>query len=218
MTYDSPFRRRVVGDRVLWNGSRRQTRDAGGNPDLADLPVRVAALERALAFLAGAPDDGCDCTDAYGMTAAKPTNMTAAKTFSPSKGERKATDGVSLGTTIKPLSSDEETAETLRSINAKNAETRGGTTTAGSQSTPAPGTPSQANSGGYLPNATGSISQSDISRSSVTAKTLDPGKTSSWGTDRASIRQGNRYRNETARVNDTINAINARHRAFWGRA
>jgi hypothetical protein len=141
--------------------------------------------------------------------------MIATRTKSELGGDG-ATDGVSLGTTVKPLSTDEETAETLRAINAKNAETRGGTTTAGSQSTPPPGTPSQANSGGYLPNAAGSISRSDISRSSVTAKTLDPGKT--WGTDRASIRQGNRYRNETARVNRVIDSINQRNAEFWRKA
>jgi hypothetical protein len=177
----------------------------------------MAALESAMAFLAGgAPDDGCDCqTDAYGTASPKPTNMTAARTKSELGGEGGATDGISLGTTIKPLSTDEETAAELRSINAANMEyyKLGQNVTSGSQSTAAPGEKGQANSGGYLPNAAGTLRDQT---SSTTAMSLSPGTT--WGTDRASVRQGIRYRNETARVNRVIDSINQRNAAFWRKA
>jgi hypothetical protein len=166
-----------------------------------------------MAFLAGAPDDGCDCqTDAYGTASPKPTNMTAARTKSELGGEE-ATDGVSLGTTIKPLSTDEETAAELRSINAANMEyyKLGQNVTSGSQSTAAPGEKNQANSGGYLPNAAGTLRDQT---SSTTERTLDPGTVF----DRASIRRGNQYQRETARANRVIDSINQRNAAFWRKA
>jgi hypothetical protein len=195
---------------------------------MGDLPKRIDAIEAAIALLAANAPDGCYCqtgsdvgsdgqgaTDAFGMTAAKPTSMTASKTKSELGGEGDATDGISLGTTIKPLSTDEETAETLRAMNAANMEyyKLGQNVTSGSQSTAAPGEKGQANSGGFLPNAAGTLRDQT---SSTTASTLDPGKT--WGTDRASIRRGNQYQRETARANRVIDSINQRNAAFWRKA
>jgi hypothetical protein len=103
-----------------------------------------------------------------------------------------------------------------QSINAKNSaywQGKGGTTTGGSQSLP----PSsrKAESGGYLPNATGSISGNR--RLSTTAKVPEArGRT--WGTsDRAAMQRADFWRDQRLATNAAIGKIQQTLQTRWGR-
>ena len=90
---------------------------------------------------------------------------------------------------------------------------KGGTTTGGSQSLP----PSsrKAESGGYLPNATGSISGNR--RLSTTAKVPEAqGRT--WGTsDRAAMQRADFWRSQRLNTNAAIGKIQQTLQTRWGR-
>ena len=137
-----------------------------------DILDRLQCLERAVAVMAGQQPDqvGEDEVNRFPGDPSEPGNVV----------EQAAAERTADSTDALP--------DDPQSINAKNSaywQGKGGTTTGGSQSLP----PSsrKAESGGYLPNATGSISGNR--RLGTTAKVPEQqGKT--WGTsDRAAVQR-----------------------------
>ena len=191
--------------------SRRPAmREPGLDPNneaLADLAEQVAALNIAVARMAqgqgmGLPDDDPDQV-----------------------GEGEANqfpdDPSDPGDILSQVASNHANSSDAlpddpQSINAKNAahwQGKGGTTTGGSQSLP----PSsrKAESGGYLPNATGSINTNR--RLSTTAKVAEAqGRT--WGTsDRAAMQRANFWRDQRLATNKAIGKIQQTLQTRWGR-